>query len=175
MPVARRCWHVMRHLGPIGCVSRWSLSGLRSTTAVIRRGIHAMRRAHPHGFTTDLTRHRRRPHLSTVPSGIPASRVLFVPQQETSDPIRGLGWARTGLRVEVRTTRRAEFFVFNDGDDPSGVRVLLVPSVCGRQVELDKQRAARAHTTPLGRDCPGKRFYDTGPTWDTTSEVALRG
>jgi hypothetical protein len=84
--------------------------------------------------------------------------VLFVPQQHADDPLRtALG---TGsLRVEVRTTERADFFVFNDGDDPSGVGFRLC-QLCDRQVEPDGKRQPKTHDTPFGKPCPGKG-YDT--------------
>src|SRR5262249_33851515 len=110
-----------------------------------------------HGFTTDLTVNGEDLSFDR-PERIPASRVMFVPQQQANDPVRAsLGTG--GSRVEVRTTERADFFVFNDGDDPSGVGFHLC-KLCDRQVALDAQRRPLPHKTPLGKDCQGKS-YDT--------------
>src|SRR5262249_32604841 len=62
--------------------------------------------------------------------------------------------------VEVRSTQRADFFVFNDGDDPSGLGFWLCKA-CGRQVEIEgkKKPKVKAHRTPYsGKDCPCDRY-----------------
>jgi hypothetical protein len=151
-----QCWHVMRHLDPAQVFPD-------GTCPVCKHdGRHPARRVHAylvpsHGFTTDLTVNGEELSFER-PQRIPASRVLFVPQQQANDPKRAsLGDA--SARVDVRTTERADFFVFNDGDDPSGVGFHLC-KVCDRQVTLDKKRKPEAHKTPFGKDCPGNS-YDT--------------
>lgn len=151
-----QCWHVMRHLDPDEVFPNGSCPVCKHD------GQHPARRKHAylvpsHGFTTDLTVNGEDLSFDR-PERIPASRVLFVPQQEANDPVRAsLGSGTT--RVEVRTTERAEFFVFNDGDDPSGVGFHLC-KFCDRQVTLDKKRKPETHKTPFGKDCPGTS-YDT--------------
>jgi hypothetical protein len=151
-----QCWHVMRHLDPDEVFP----DGLCPVCK--HDGQHPARRKHAylvpsHGFTTDLTVNGEDLSFDR-PERIPASRVLFVPQQQANDPVRAcLGSGAT--RVEVRTTEKADFFVFNDGDDPSGVGFHLC-KVCDRQVTLNKSRKPEAHKTPLGKDCPGAS-YDT--------------
>jgi hypothetical protein len=151
-----QCWHVMRHLDAAQVFPDGHCPVCKHD------GLHPPRRVHAylvpsHGFTTDLTVPGKdlsfdRPHR------IPASRVLFVPQQHADEPLRttvGQG----ALRVEIRSTARAEFFVFNDGDDPSGLGFRLC-KFCDRQVELDGKRQPKTHNTPFGKACPGNR-YDT--------------
>ncbi len=108
-----------------------------------------------HGFTTDLTSGGEELHFDK-PERIPTSRVLFVPPQEVQDPFKA-SIGSCGTRVEVRTSDNADFFVFNDGDDPSRRGFCLCNS-CGRQVTLNKQHHAQAHKTPYGRDCQGKSY-----------------
>jgi hypothetical protein len=108
-----------------------------------------------HGFTTDLTAQGEDLSFDR-PERIPASRVLFVPQHHADDSVivsLGSGTAR----VEVRTTERADFFVFNDGDDPSGVGFRLC-KICDRQVTLDKKGKPESHKTPFGKDCHGSSY-----------------
>lgn len=151
-----QCWHVMRHLDQDEVFPDGSCPVCKHD------GQHPVRRKHAylvpsHGFTTDLTVNGEDLSFDR-PERIPASRVLFVPQQQANDPVRSSLGAGI-VRVEVRTTERADFFVFNDGDEPSGVGFHLC-KFCDRQVTLDKKRAPEAHKTPYGKDCPGKS-YDT--------------
>jgi hypothetical protein len=151
-----QCWHVIRHLDSDEVFP----DGLCPVCK--HDGQYPVRRKHAylvpsHGFTTDLTVNGEDLAFDR-PERIPASRVMFVPQQQANDPVRaslGTGAAR----IEVRTTEKAEFFVFNDGDDPSGVGFHLC-KLCDRQVTLDKNRRPEPHKTPLGKDCPGTS-YDT--------------
>jgi hypothetical protein len=151
------CWHVMQHFKeeqvfPDG------------TCPVCKHdGQHPNRRKHAYlvpeyGFTTDLTSSGEDLSFDR-PGRIPASRVLFVPQQEANNPVRAeLGAAPT--RVEVRTTQRADFFVFNDGDDPAGLGFRLCKA-CGRQVEIEGKRKpkVKSHKTPHGgKDCPCDKY-----------------
>jgi hypothetical protein len=106
------------------------------------------------GFTTDL----QSPGKELVfdrPLRIPASRVHFVPQQAAEDPAKVTFQGAAGLRIEVRTTERADFFVFNDGDNPDGLGFPLCRS-CGRLVEIDRRGQTKAHRTPFGKDCQGR-------------------
>ena len=151
-----QCWHVMRHLDSDEVFP----DGLCPVCK--HDGQHPARRKHAylvpsHGFTTDLTVNGEDLAFDR-PERIPASRVMFVPQQQAKDPVRAsLGIGIT--RVEVRTTEKADFFVFNDGNDPSGIGFHLC-KLCDRQVTLDKKRKPEPHKTPLGKDCPGMS-YDT--------------
>jgi Lhr-like helicase len=149
------CWHVMRHISDPDQVFPAGACPVCG-----HDGRHPARRTHSylvpaHGFTTDLTTQGEELSFDR-PQRIPASRVLFVPQQQPNDPVRAaLG---TGaLRVEVRTTQPADFFVFNDADDPSGLGFRLC-KVCGRQVETDKRNRMQQHQTPYGRNCPGTSY-----------------
>jgi hypothetical protein len=151
------CWHVMRHLKEEQVFPD-------VTCPVCKHdGQHPNRRKHAYlvpeyGFTTDLTSMGEDLSFDR-PGRIPASRVLFVPQQEANDPVRAeVGAAPT--RVEVRTTQRADFFVFNDGDDPSGLGFRLCKA-CGRQVEIEGKRKpkVKSHKTPHGgKDCPCDKY-----------------
>ena len=92
-----QCWHVMRHL------DRSQVFPDGVCPVCKHDGQHPPRRIHDyivpsHGFTTDLTIKGKDLSFDR-PQRIPASRVLFVPQQHADDPLRtALG---TGsLRVE---------------------------------------------------------------------------
>ena len=60
---------------------------------------------------------------------------MFVPQQRQDDPVRNYVGDGTH-RVEVRSTERAEFFVFNAGDEPDGMGFRLC-RLCSRSVEVE--------------------------------------
>lgn len=149
-----RCWHVMRHLDS----NEVFPDGICPVCK--HDGQQPVRRKQPylvpsHGFTTDLMVNGEDLSFDR-PERIPTSRVLFVPQQQANDPLRAsLGNGAT--RLEVRTTEKADFFVFNDGGDPSGVGFHLC-KLCDRQVTLDKKGKPEAHKTPLGKDCAGSSY-----------------
>ena len=150
-----RCWHVMQHVDPDKIFPD-------GTCPVCQHdGQHPPRRTHTYiipeyGFTTDLT--KKGEDLSfDRPERIPASRVLFVPQQQAEDDTLRARLGAGSLRVEVRTTERADFFVFNDGPEPSGLGFRLC-KVCGREVTLNRERRPQPHKTPYGKDCPGQSF-----------------
>jgi hypothetical protein len=155
------CWHVMRHLDPDqvfpGAVC----------PVCHHDGVRPPRRKYryvvpEYGFTTDLTTAGEDLAFDR-PQRILSSRVLFVPQQQQDDPVRAyLGDGP--LRVEVRSTERADFFVFNSGDEPDGMGFRLC-RLCGRQVEVEpygrgRQRRDRvkSHRTPYGKDCSGEHY-----------------
>jgi hypothetical protein len=104
------------------------------------------------GFTTDLQTKGEDLRFDR-PLRIPASQVLFVPQQESNDPARLTLGGGGGPGVEVRSTERADFFVFNAGDDPSRRGFRLCKS-CGRQAP-DQAKVPWKHETPLGKPCQG--------------------
>ncbi|WP_406697999.1 DEAD/DEAH box helicase [Singulisphaera sp. Ch08] len=155
------CWHVMRHLDPNQVFPD-------DVCPVCHHdGGRPVRRKYrylvpEYGFTTDLTT-AGESLVFDRPQRILASRVLFVPQQQQDDPVRAyLGDGP--LRVEVRSTERADFFVFNSGDEPDGMGFRLC-RLCGRRVEVEpvgrgKQRRERVktHRTPYGKDCPGEQY-----------------
>jgi DEAD/DEAH box helicase/Domain of unknown function (DUF1998)/Helicase conserved C-terminal domain len=151
------CWHVMRHLDEAQVFS----DGICPVCK--HDGQHPNRRKHTYlvpeyGFTTDLILAGEDLSFDR-PERIPASRVMFVPQQEANESVRAeLGSSST--RLEVRTTQRADFFVFNDGNEPNGLGFRLCKK-CGRQVELEgkKKPKVRAHKTPNGgKDCPCDKY-----------------
>jgi hypothetical protein len=126
-------------------------------------GMHPRRMVHcylvpAYGFTTDLGSQGEDLAFDR-PQRIQASRVMFVPQQQTNEVVRadlGVG----PLRVEVRSTQRADFFVFNDGEDTSGLGFRLCKA-CGRQVEIEgkKKQKVKAHRTPYsGKDCACDKY-----------------
>ena len=148
------CGHVMRHLKPdevfpTGMCPVCQDEGMKPTRRKHRYVVPEF------GFTTDLTE----PGEELVfnrPQRIPASRVMFVPQQRQDNPVRNYIGDGTH-RVEVRSTERAEFFVFNDGDEPDGMGFRLC-RICGRSVEMESTgRAVRSNsgfgpiTLPYGK------------------------
>lgn len=154
------CWHVMRHLEPDEVFPD------DACPVCNHDGRRPARRKHryivpEYGFTTDLTKLGEELTFDR-PQRIPASRVLFVPQQQQDDPVRGyLGDGP--LRVEVRSTERAEFFVFNDGNEPDGIGFRLC-KLCGSEVDVEtvregkqKRERVKAHRSPYGKECPGER------------------
>jgi superfamily II DNA or RNA helicase len=151
------CWHVMCHLDPAQVFPDGSCPVCKHD------GIHPKRMVHcylvpEYGFTTELTSQGEDLAFDR-PQRIQASRVMFVPQQQANDVVRGELGAGL-LRVEVRSTQRADFFVFNDGDDPSGLGFRLCKA-CGRQVEIEgkKKQKVKAHKTPYsGKECPCNNY-----------------
>ncbi len=144
--VCPRCWHVERHL------EKDKVFADVDCPVCGHDGRKPIRRKHHYivpsfGFTTDM-QSSGEDLAFDKPVRIPASRVLFVPQRDENDPVRA-SLAGPGYSVEVRTTERADFFVFNDGPDDSG-RGFPLCRFCGRL--LDK---AAAHTTPMGKACAG--------------------
>jgi hypothetical protein len=115
-----------------------------------------------YGFTTDLTVPGEDLAFDR-PQRIPASRVLFDPQRVEDDPVRcHLGDAPCG--VTVRTTERADFFVFNDGEEADGLGFRLCRQ-CMRTVDVEssgrgkqKKQSVKSHRTPYGKDCSGSSF-----------------
>ena len=105
--------------------------------------------------------HRRFAKLLKDLNGLrEAPSVLVCSGQAPQRPVN-LGMVRAELgtgstRVEVRSTTCADFFVFNDGDDPSGQGFMLCKA-CGRQVEREGKAKpkVKSHKTPYsGKDCP---------------------
>ena len=155
------CWHVMRHLDvqevfPDDLCPVCQHDGVRPARRKHRYVVPA------YGFTADLTAAGEDLSFDR-PQRIAASRVLFVPQQQQDDPVRA-SLGDGAYRVEVRSTSRADFFVFNSGDEPDGMGFRLC-RLCGRQVETEssgrgKQRRERvkAHKTPYGKDCLGEQY-----------------
>ncbi len=183
------CGHVMRHLNqdevfPTGVCPVCQHDGMHPARRKYRYVVPEF------GFTTDLTEPGEELAFDR-PQRIPASRVMFVPQQQQDDPVRNyLGDG--SHRVEVRSTERAEFFVFNDGDEPDGMGFRLC-RLCGRSVEVEsvgrgrqRQQRVRAHSTPYGRPCRGEtadrihlghefissaaRLTFSGTGWDYTDQ-----
>jgi hypothetical protein len=150
-----RCWHVMRHLKADQVFPTDFCPVCKHDGRQPRRVLHQYL-VPEYGFTTDLQTPGEELSFDR-PERIPASRVLFVPQQEANDPVRASLGGPGAVRVEVRTTERAEFFIFNDGDDPSRLGFSLCKA-CGRQVDLDKARRGKAHKTPFGKDCPCQSY-----------------
>ncbi|MDB5308650.1 MAG: box helicase [Gemmataceae bacterium] len=115
-----------------------------------------------YGFTTDLTVPGEDLAFDW-PQRIPASRVLFDPQRVEDDPARcHLGDGPCG--AVVRTTERADFFVFNDGEEADGLGFRLC-KLCMRTVDVEttgrgrqKKETVKPHRTPYGKDCPGNSF-----------------
>lgn len=159
------CSHVMRHLSkdevfPDGLCPVCQHDGREP-----RRRTHRYR-VPEFGFTTDLTTPGEELAFDK-PLRIPTSRVLFVPQQQAEDPIRNYVGAGP-LRVEVRSTEKADFFVFNSGDDPSGLGFKLC-KLCSRRVETEfvttgrgkdkvKLEVVKKHRTPFGKECVGNHY-----------------
>lgn len=115
-----------------------------------------------YGFTTDLMTNGEELAFDK-PHRIRSSQVLFDPQREENDPAAcRIGYAARGLTV--RTADRADFFVFNSGDEDDG-RGFRLCKLCMRQ--LPKKEEGRGknrkevmvpHDTPFGRKCPGTGF-----------------
>lgn len=150
-----RCWHVMRHLDPDQLFpgEHCPVCGHDGKQPSRRRHLYVVPE---YGFTTDLTTQGEELTFDR-PERIPASRVLFVPQQEANDPLQSSLGGGTAMRVEVRTSEHADFFVFNDGDDPAR-RGFALCKFCGREVDLGKNQKAKPHKTPLGKDCPCESY-----------------
>ena len=149
--ICSRCWHVERHLDKDEV--------FRDAVCPVcgHDGKNPLRRKHHYivpsfGFTTDLLVQGEDLAFDR-PIRIPASRVLFVPQKDADDPTQVSLGGRAGLWVEVRTTVNADFFVFNDGDDPSGKGFSLC-RYCGRLLE-PSLKGKTEHLTPLGKPCQG--------------------
>jgi hypothetical protein len=153
------CGHVMRHLSqdevfPTGTCPVCQDDGMNPARRKYRYVVPSF------GFTTDLTEPGEELAFDR-PQRIPASRVMFVPQQRQDDPVRNYVGDGTH-RVEVRSTERAEFFVFNSGEEPDGMGFRLCRN-CGRSVEevtsgrgKSKKKEIKAHCTPYGSPCQGK-------------------
>ena len=155
------CWHVMQHLDvnqvfpDVFC------------PVCKHDGRSPVRRKHAYlvpqfGFTTDLTTNGEELTFDR-PVRIPASHVLFVPQQQVEDHVRNSIGVGT-IRVDVRTTEQADFFVFNDGDEPDG-RGFRLCTLCGCKVELEstgrgknRSQQVKAHRTSFGKDCNGTSY-----------------
>jgi hypothetical protein len=153
------CGHVMRHLSqdevfPTGTCPVCQDDGMNPPRRKYRYVVPSF------GFTTDLTEPGEELAFDR-PQRIPASRVLFVPQQRQEDPVRNYVGDGTH-RVEVRSTERAEFFVFNPGEEADGMGFRLCRT-CGRAVDevttgkgKNKKREIKAHCTPYGSPCQSK-------------------
>jgi hypothetical protein len=149
--ICSRCWHVERHLDKDEV--------FRDAVCPVcgHDGKNPLRRKHHYivpsfGFTTDLLVQGEDLTFDR-PIRIPASRVLFVPQKDADDPTQLSLGGRAGMWVEVRTTVNADFFVFNDGEDPSGKGFSLC-RYCGRLLEASP-KGKTEHLTPLGKPCQG--------------------
>ena len=150
--VCPRCWHVEHDLDKDEV--------FRDTACPVcgHDGAKPVRRKFQYivpafGFTTDLQKQGEDLTFDR-PMRIPASRVLFVPQKDEDDPVQVAMTGTGGLSVEVRTTENADFFVFNDGDDPRGRGFFLCRS-CGLQLDPDA-RNNQGHQSPMGRACQGR-------------------
>jgi hypothetical protein len=149
--ICPRCWHVERHLDKDEVFAE----GVCPVCG--HDGRKPLRRKHHYvvpsfGFTTDLQVQGEELAFDR-PIRIPASRVLFVPQKDTDEPVRLSLGGRAGLWIEVRTSINADFFVFNDGEDPSGKGFSLC-RFCGRLVE-PSPKGKTDHLTPMGKPCQG--------------------
>lgn len=115
-----KCWHVQRHL------ERDSVFQEANGSCPVcgDRGVSPKRTKHlylvpSHGFTTETTQLGRSISFDR-PLSIPASRVLFVPQQGEDDAPELTFGTEGACWVSIRTSENADFFVFNDGEDGSG-------------------------------------------------------
>ena len=155
------CWHVMQHLDPNEVFPDGNCPVCKHDGRSPARLKHAYV-VPQFGFTTDLTTNGEELTFDR-PQRIPASHVLFVPQQQVEDPIR-VSIGDGAARVDVRTTERADFFVFNDGDEQDG-RGFRLCKLCGCKVQLEttgrgKGRSERVkpHKTSFGKDCTGESY-----------------
>jgi len=149
--ICPRCWHVERHL------NKDEVFRDGDCPVCGHDGRKPQRRKHQYivpsfGFTTDLQT-QGEDLAFDHPVRIPASRVLFVPQKDAAEPVRASLGGVGGLWVEVRTSVNADFFVFNDGEDPSGKGFPLC-RFCGRLIE-PSPKGKSEHLTPLGKPCQG--------------------
>jgi hypothetical protein len=151
--VCPRCWHVEHDL------DKDKVFREAACPVCGHDGARPLRRKFQYivpafGFTTDLQTQGEELSFDR-PMRIPASRVLFVPQKDEDDPVQVALTGAGGLSVEVRTTENADFFVFNDGDDPAGRGFFLCRS-CGLQLDVPTQKEkAKEHRSPMGRTCKG--------------------
>jgi hypothetical protein len=156
-----KCWHVQRHLN-----KDFLFRDANGACPVCGdTGLSPVRRKHmyvvpAYGFTTDTTQ-QGQPISFDRPFSIPASRVLFVPQQE-EEAAPDLTYGESGaVWVAVRTTETADFFVFNDGPDGNGLGFSLCDS-CGVMTESKPSKTKTrhgAHLTPRGTECHGKSSW----------------
>ena len=144
------CWYVERHL------QRGAIFQGGKCPVCDHDGRRPARRKHfyvvpDYGFTTDLEKGGD-PIAFDRPVRIPSSRVLFVPQQDSEDPVV-FTMGQGGRRVSLRTTDLADFFVFNDGEDGSG-RGFNICRSCG--MKLDNYKPGESHRRPFGGECRGR-------------------
>ena len=144
------CWYVERHL------QRGAIFQGGKCPVCDHDGRSPARRKHfyvvpDYGFTTDLEKGGD-PIAFDRPVRIPSSRVLFVPQQDSEDPVV-FTMGQSGRRVSLRTTDLADFFVFNDGEDGSG-RGFNICRSCG--MKLDNYKPGEPHRRPFGGECRGR-------------------
>jgi hypothetical protein len=151
--VCPRCWYVERHhLEPA------KVFATGKCPVCDHDGKHPSRTPHIYevpkfGFTTDL-KTKGEELTFERPLRIPTSRVLFVPQQDANEPEAMTLGAAGGPRVELRTAERADFFVFNDGQDVRRRGFRLCTS-CGQEAPAEA-KAPWKHETPFGKPCQGK-------------------
>ncbi len=151
------CGHVMRHLDreqvfPVDVCPVCSEPNPR----------RHLYRVPKYGFTTDLMTNGEQLAFDK-PHRIRSSQVLFDPQREENDPaVCHIGDAARGLTV--RTADRADFFVFNAGDEADG-RGFRLCKLCMREVQVKttgrgkaKKEEVLPHDTPFGRKCPGNGY-----------------
>jgi hypothetical protein len=152
-----KCWHIQRHIKPEelfkeGACPVCGHDGLKPT----RRKEHYV--VPKYGFTTDLQKSGKE-IIFNRPESIIASRVLFVPQQESGDQADLTLGDLNGLFVSLRGNDNAEFFIFNNGNDGSGRGFYLCNS-CGiiykEKKASSRKKQGQSHKTPQGKDCQGK-------------------
>jgi hypothetical protein len=100
-----------------------------------------------HGFMTDPQVGGEKVNFVRATSFLPASRTYYVPQQEDEAVNMELA-SQEQLWVSAKTSRSADFFVFNAGKNGKG---FWICKSCGRQLEQVNQ----AHERPWGGACQG--------------------
>lgn len=148
-----KCWHVQRHLKKEELFETCPVCGHDGTRPLSPKNFYVVPK---YGFTTDMQVDGKaitfdRPHP------VYASKVLFVPQQDSDGPADLLVGDEGHTGIALRGTEKADFFVFNDGDDGSHRGFNLCES-CGRKSESkpSAKQKDEPHKTPDGRPCRGR-------------------
>ena len=101
-----------------------------------------------HGFMTDPQSGGEKINFIRATPFLPASRTYYVPQQEDEPTEMELA-SKNQPWVSVKTSRSADFFVFNAGRNGRG---FWICKSCGRHLE----DAGQAHDRPWGGACAGR-------------------